>query len=611
VKYSYDALNRVVSETDVVGGTPYTVSYGYDLAGDAQSVTYPDGTKVSYSFDALGRTTKAASGPTTYATVAYNPDGTVSAMTYGNGEVTSYSYDSMSRPKSITTAQGSNQLLSLSYKYDGAGNVVSINSESFGYDALDRLNGATGPWGAATYSYDPAGNLVQKQNSSSPTTRYTYNSMDELVRSSTAGGATTYSYNGDGDLVVKNDGTNIWTYVYNTQDQMTKVLENGVVVQQNYYDGEGRRVEQTTGTTTMLYLYVGLNALYEKNLQTGAATKHVYADGEQIASIATAGTFFLAADELGSTRLVTSGSSQVFSSDYVPYGVEHGASGSEEYMYTGMLYDAATGLYYDNARFYDPSTGKFLTADPVGGGKSDPQSLNAYAYARDNPLAIVDPSGLSWKPLTVLLGVAVAGLIAIDAAQGGFDVLTDGITVEAISELVGSATVVGASAVGLPVVLGGTEDIGPDALAAATSSWTDRWDSGDAGEVYLQGIVQRVGLNTERGWYMNSETGELAKLSGVQTGWVQLDLYDFEHGWAFESKVGYRGYTDYEDDQARAQAALVKRGFLNGVSWFSLPNDEGSTGFSQHLWRDTLLPRGIISGFWTDGVGMTFYKWPY
>ena len=89
VKYSYDALNRVTSETDVVGGTPYTVAYGYDLGGNVQSVTYPDGSKVSYSYDALDRATKVACGATTYASFAYNVDGTINTMTYGNGEVTS------------------------------------------------------------------------------------------------------------------------------------------------------------------------------------------------------------------------------------------------------------------------------------------------------------------------------------------------------------------------------------------------------------------------------------------------------------------------------------------------------------------------------------------
>ena len=277
--------------------------------------------------------------------------------------------------------------------------------------------------------------------------------------------------------MVKNDGTNVWTYLYNAQDQMTKVLENGVVVQQNYYDGEGRRVEQAVGGVTTLYLYAGLNVLYEKNLQTGVATKHVYADGEQVAAITTAGTFFLSQDELGSTRLVTSGSSKVFSSDYVPYGVEYGATGSEEYMYAGMLYDAVTGLYYDNARFYDPSTGKFLTADPIGGGKSDPQSLNGYAYARDNPLAIVDPSGLSWNPLSwrpitwLLLGAAI-GLGAISAAQFGLDPITDALDAAAVSEFVGSAVAFGASMVGLPIITLGTEDpvLGPDQFIASLTA---------------------------------------------------------------------------------------------------------------------------------------------
>ncbi|MGA2198460.1 MAG: RHS repeat-associated core domain-containing protein [Nitrososphaerales archaeon] len=482
VKYSYDALNRLLSETDVVGRTSYPISYSYDLAGNELSVTYPDHSKVTNTFDALDRVTKVSSGATTFASFSYSSNDTLSKTTYGNGEVTSYSYDKMNRPASIATSQGSTQELSLSYKYDGAGNVISINSESYHYDALNRLTNATGAWGTTTYSYDAAGNMALKQNSSS-SMRYTYNNMDELVRSNSESGSSTYSYDGDGNLVIKNDGTNIWTYFYNSQGQMTKVLENGVLVQQNLYDGNGRRVEQTTSAGSTLYFYDGINILYEENIQTGVDTKHLYADGMQIASITTSATSFLHEDQLGSTRLVTNGNSPIFSSNYVPYGVQYGSTGIQEFKYTGQLYDAATGLYYFGNRFYDPSMGKFLTADFTGGVQSDPQSLNRYAYARDNPLAIVDPSGLSWNPLTwrpvtwLLLGAAV-GLLALDAIQGGLDLGTNAVTADVIAEFVGSAITVGVSFTGLPIVVEGTETIGPDALVAAASSWGYKWDSG-------------------------------------------------------------------------------------------------------------------------------------
>jgi RHS repeat-associated protein len=515
VRYTYDALNRVTSETDTINGTAYTVSYGYSSTGNLQSVTYPDHTTLTNSYDALGRVTKVASGSTVYASLTYNFDGTVNTMTYGNGEVTSYTYDSMSRPKTITTTLGSTQELSLSYSYDGAGNVLSIGSETFGYDSLNRLTTATGPWGTTTYSYDAAGNMAQQQNSSS-TVKYTYNSMDEIVRSSSASGITTYSYDGDGNLVVKNDGTNVWTYVYNAEGEMTKVFENGVQVQENYYNGDGQRVEQTMGAATTVYLYAGLNILYQKNLRTGVATKYVYADGMQVAAITTSGAFFFHQDELGSTRLVTSGSTSVFSSNYVPYGVQYGGTGSQEFMYTGMLYDSVTGLYYDNARFYDPTTGKFTSPDPSGGILSDPQSLNGYAYARDNPLAIVDTSGLSWS--WPLLGI-VAGLLLIDAVEGGIDPITDALTAEEISDLVGSAAILGASAAGLPIIVGSTEDLSPGAVGAALAA-----ESGTV-DINLKGSWA-VGLAKLGGWQgslddlSTTDQGKFGKTLGI--GWSEI-----------------------------------------------------------------------------------------
>ncbi|WP_281172935.1 RHS repeat-associated core domain-containing protein, partial [Vibrio rhizosphaerae] len=61
--------------------------------------------------------------------------------------------------------------------------------------------------------------------------------------------------------------------------------------------------------------------------------------------------------------------------------------------FQGQYYDAETGLHYNRHRYYSPSTGRFITPDPIGlaGG------LNNYQYVK-NPTGWIDPLGLSQKP---------------------------------------------------------------------------------------------------------------------------------------------------------------------------------------------------------------------
>lgn len=63
--------------------------------------------------------------------------------------------------------------------------------------------------------------------------------------------------------------------------------------------------------------------------------------------------------------------------------------------YRGYEYDSETGLYYLNARYYDPETARFLTEDTYRGTRDDPLSLNRYVYCQSNPIRYVDPSGHS------------------------------------------------------------------------------------------------------------------------------------------------------------------------------------------------------------------------
>ena len=61
--------------------------------------------------------------------------------------------------------------------------------------------------------------------------------------------------------------------------------------------------------------------------------------------------------------------------------------------YTGGIYDESTGLYYLNARYYDPENGRFLTEDTYRGEVNDPDTLHLYAYCANDPINYVDPSG--------------------------------------------------------------------------------------------------------------------------------------------------------------------------------------------------------------------------
>jgi len=90
-------------------------------------------------------------------------------------------------------------------------------------------------------------------------------------------------------------------------------------------------------------------------------------------------------------------------SDYHPFGAyrthwQHG-SFREQRQFIGQEYDVDTGLSYLNARYYNPNTGRFTAQDPLFWTLSeryllDPQEQNSYAYARNNPIAYSDPTGL-------------------------------------------------------------------------------------------------------------------------------------------------------------------------------------------------------------------------
>ena len=80
--------------------------------------------------------------------------------------------------------------------------------------------------------------------------------------------------------------------------------------------------------------------------------------------------------------------------DYDGYGNilgETNPSASDRYLFTGREFDRVTGLQYNRARYYDPTTGRWTTEDPLGFAAGD---TNLYRYVRNNPINSKDPDGL-------------------------------------------------------------------------------------------------------------------------------------------------------------------------------------------------------------------------
>ena len=175
---------------------------------------------------------------------------------------------------------------------------------------------------------------------------------------------------------------------------------------------------QTVGNSSVVYSYQGVNILYQKNLTSDTITKSFYAGGIQVAQMVGPGVYYLHQDALGSTVLtMTATVTPSFKAEYVPYGPGYVATGEELFQYTGKLLDEATGLYYEGARFYDPTVGRFITEDSYSGDKNDSMTMNRYIYAADNPERYVDPNGHMFIDESGVLYVAsgtalrVAGVI--------------------------------------------------------------------------------------------------------------------------------------------------------------------------------------------------------
>ena len=150
------------------------------------------------------------------------------------------------------------------------------------------------------------------------------------------------------------------------------------------------------------------------------------------------------------------------------------------FRYRSYYYDIETGWYYLQSRYYNPSIGRFISADGLVGKMGDVQSLNMYAYCANNPVKRTDPSG---KFFLAILGTMAVGAL-VGAIAGGVVAIVNGDDFWA--GVAGGAVSGAICTLGVAVAVA-TGGIGGFAIAAAIG-----FAGGASGDIMSQGI--------EKGW---------------------------------------------------------------------------------------------------------------
>ncbi|ATL31619.1 polymorphic toxin-type HINT domain-containing protein [Streptomyces formicae] len=330
------------------------------------------------------------------------------------------------------------------YRYDQAGNVLSVSDVSrtgtdtqcFTYDYLRRMTEAwtqgdktcatappTGKTGGPapywhSYTYDKAGNratetLHDTAGDSTKDTKRTYDypkpgaSQPHTLTSVTTekpGGTATkdsYGYDETGNTNSRTLHGDTQRLSWDAEGHLAKVTEPGEKgkdkVTEYVYDTEGNRLIGRTPTETTLYLG-HTEVTLAKGADKAKATRYTPLGGGHQAVKADDGTItFTTADHQGTGQLsVAAADMKLAQRRTLPFGGPRGETpkswpGTKGFV-GGTDDTKSTGLTYLGAREYDPSTGRFLSVDPVM-DLTDPQQINGYTYGNNNPVTFSDPTG--------------------------------------------------------------------------------------------------------------------------------------------------------------------------------------------------------------------------
>ncbi len=425
VVYKYDGLNQISLETAVsTNTTNLQISYSYSSMGRITNKQYSTGLTVNYGYDNIYRLTSISN--TTNASSALRQAQYTSSAQVQFLSSYGYTYDKVGNRTKETVSEAGAQLCVSTFQYDKTYRLVSANyglsnSEVFSYDACGNRLVKT------TSFYSTPTNQIATPSACNNITHYTYDNDNRLMLEQSTKGSVSYTYDRAGRLVKKDGSGKTERFKYDSRDLMTEynLLENGnTTITKNVYDVNNLRISKNETSDAagsidqpaIRFVYDGQNILFDDS--TFYLNNIMINSYEAEISVKT--SVYLK-DAQGSVRgelydspiTINTHSFSYQTYDYTAFGEQiasnpgplsksgegetnsSSSSVKEGISYTGHYFDSESKLYYARARFLDPSTGRFITQDPIQDPdkRYGPAGLNWYVYGLNNPMTFWDPYG--------------------------------------------------------------------------------------------------------------------------------------------------------------------------------------------------------------------------
>ena len=387
----------------------YTVIEEADFEGNATRTVYPSGKEVLVDYDDDNRPTRirlknGANFTTLLEQMSYAPNGPLLSALYGDGRTQTRTYDLSYRLTRILDALGATKLRDVTYGYEGRDNIASItdalvpgNSESFGYTPRESLASAAGPYGTLGFTYDGVGNrLTSTLGAATDGYVYPVTSNRLSVINLATGGTRGFTYDAAGNVVAEARPGGTYGYSYNAAGRMQSFSINGFLQASYTYDAMGRQAIRTLTSPTPVTIHSVFDSqgrrIAEYNETSGALIREYVWNGWDPVAVIEGGVIsFVRADHIGRPVFATNATGvKVWTATYTPFGGVHTSAGAlPTARFPGQWFQSESGLHQNWMRDYDPTTGRYLQADPLG--LIDGASV--YGYVRQSPLMLTDPTG--------------------------------------------------------------------------------------------------------------------------------------------------------------------------------------------------------------------------